>query len=310
MKKKIKMEKFKNLRKLKNIKLIKKVVVKKSYKFNFKNFVNKYVSNLSGYVNYYCVLYNSYPNINQYLLIIRFIFLIYCLCKNLSESFINYLADAENPDVDLPSSSQADQSNNSQVNPLYQERPGDINYDPSSFGNDHPANTQFYVSKLADNSNNIAEILEGTDVEVEFSRKNGCDLSPPGPKDLVSESPREVIVIRNATSLSEDDQQFLLENIKQGLYNIDRANDEADLSSWNYQDGAYYEEKIQEQLEHERQLQLQEQQGHDSGIESENEEPADYDSAIDEEEHDNDVEALEIRTNEFYENCKRDNNND
>jgi len=282
------------------------------------------------------MLYYSNPHINLYIFAVRIILILYGLKYNISDGFIHHLSDDENPDVNSSqvgyplsdnenpdvnssqvghpsSSSQVGYSSSSQViirpvYPIYQEELYDIFYDHSSFLSDHPANTQFYTSRLLDNIQNIMEMVQGTNIEIEISHKNAYNLDPAGPNDLVSQTQdfKEIIIIRNAGSLPLDEQRVLLENVKQGLFNVNNADYEALLAAQGYQTGSYYDDKRLELSIVRRMIDSHHEEGYDSGIETERRSPPrGYQRPMRPEEHENDLIALGARKAEFFRICKR-----
>ena len=231
------------------------------------------------------MLYYSNSHINLYIFAVRLIFVLYGLKYNISDGYIHHLSDSESSDVNSsqvghPSSSRAvEPSSPDTINrpafPLYQEELYDVFYDHSSFLTDRPANTQFYTSKLVDNTGNISEMVQGTNINIEVSHKNAYNLAPAGPNDLISQTQdfKEIIIIRNAGSLPLDEQRVLLENVKQGLFNVNNADHEASLAAQGYQTGSYYYEKRLELSITRRAIASQNEEGYDSGIETERRSP-------------------------------------
>src|SRR5260370_8716321 len=235
------------------------------------------------------MLYYSNPHINLYIFAVRLIFVLYGLKYNISDGYIHHLSDSErsvvnSSQVDDPSSSRvvepsspravepsSPDTTNRPAFPLYQEELYDVFYDHSSFLTDRPANTQFYTSKLVDNTGNISEMVQGTNINIEVSHKNAYNLAPAGPNDLISQTQdfKEIIIIRNAGSLPLDEQMVLLENVKQGLFNVNNAVHEASLAAQGYQTGSYYDEKRLELSITRRAIASQNEEGYDSGIETE-----------------------------------------
>jgi hypothetical protein len=264
------------------------------------------------------MLYYSNPHINLYIFAIRLIFILYGLKYNISDGYTHHLSDSESSDVNSsqvghPSSSRAVQPSSPQtINrpayPLYQEKLYDVFYDHSSFLTDRPANTQFYTSKLLDNTENISEMVRGTNIDIEISHKNAYNLAPAGPNDLVSQTQdfKEIIIIRNAGSLPLNEQRVLLENVKQGLFNVNNADHEALLAAQGYQTGSYYDEKRLELRITRRAIASQNEEGYDSGIETERRSPPrGFQPPMHPREHENDLRALEARKAEFFRICKR-----
>jgi hypothetical protein len=208
--------------------LIKIVVVIKIYKSKYKNFVNylyfKFVFDITYIIN----MYTKY-SIHIFILkiIIQIIFLFLNIIDNVSINLSDRnISETNSPDSSQPNNSQSDTNNNSQVNyGLYQEPqyyPENENQTQYPESNTVASNDAlFYAANLAEKVSQVSSVLEDTNVQVQLSRAG--TVTSIGPNDLVGRTATDLIVIKDATSIPQGDQKFVLETVKESLHNLDKG---------------------------------------------------------------------------------------
>lgn len=224
--------------------LIKIVVVIKIYKSKYKNFVNylyfKFVFDITYIIN----MYTKY-SIHIFILkiIIQIIFLFLNIIDNVSINLSDRnISETNSPDSSQPNNSQSDTNNNSQVNyGLYQEPqyyPENENQTQYPESNTVASNDAlFYAANLAEKVSQVSSVLEDTNVQVQLSRAG--TVTSIGPNDLVGRTATDLIVIKDATSIPQGDQKFVLETVKESLHNLDKGRAKLAEAVIDWEDGVY-----------------------------------------------------------------------
>jgi hypothetical protein len=221
------------------------VVIIKSFKSKLKNFFK------SLYIVYVCIygiyVINMYNKYSIHIFILKIILQIIFLFLNIIDNVSIHLADrnipeTNSPDSSQPDNSQSDTNNNSQGNyGLYQEPqyyPENENETQYPESNTVASNDAlFYAANLAEKVSQVSDILEDTNVQVQLSREN--TVTSIGPNDLVGRTDTDLIVIKDAASIPQGDQKFVLDSVKEALHNLDKGKAKLAEAEIDFQDGVY-----------------------------------------------------------------------
>lgn len=97
-------------------------------------------------------------------------------------------------------------------------------------------NTHYHAAKLSEDILNINAHVAGTDLSVELSRALTI-TGVPGPKDLVAHVSGEIVVIKQAATLPQDEQREILLSVKKALFNIDMATRNSEIAEAGHSNG-------------------------------------------------------------------------
>jgi hypothetical protein len=132
--------------------------------------------------------------------------------------------------------SHIEPSNNLQVNyGLYQEPLGGLNVQYRTTNTEAPNATEFYAAKLGDNISYLRGVLTDTPVIIETTQSGY--LTQVTENDLVSFTKKYVIVIKNAVSITQHDQKYVLELVKETLHDIDKVRVKINTADYYYSQG-------------------------------------------------------------------------